>query len=361
LSIIEPMDRATAGAKNNWLANILDSWAGFLVGVLIFFLAFFVLWNNDGTADFSRAARTSVPVAANSLDSGASGKLVSLTGKMSTADLVSDPQFLKPGSYLQLSRRVETFAWQEKSQGETKIVYAYEKSWTANPKDSSHFKVPAGHENPPLPVESMTFTAVTGKIGVYSIDPQNMELPKPTPLNLTAAMVLPGQTLTGNLIFSGRGTPTAPQLGDLRISYAAVPSPVNVTAFGKLEEDALVPFLSQGKNKLYRAVKGSRDAALALLAEEHGPTVWAIRLLGFLLLWGGLFLILNQLNAVFKVLPWLGTAGRRMIGIITFPIALGLTVVTIVIAIIAHNLWLLLAVMVALAAGCYRAATHKKN
>jgi hypothetical protein len=364
-------DQYTVVTKKNWGQNILDSFVGLLIGVLIFFLAFFILWNNEGSVDFSRVARTSVPVAASTLDSGASGKLVSLSGKMSTVDLVSDPQFLKPGSYLQLSRRVEIFAWQEKSQSETqdklgggsetKTTYTYTKVWTANPKDSSRFQVPAGHENPPLPVESMTFTALTGKLGVYSIDPQNMELPKPVPLGLTAEMLLPGQTLSGGLIFSGKGTLQSPQVGDLRISYAAVPSPINVTAFGKLEEDSLVPYLYKGKDKLYRAVKGSRDEAIAQMAAEHSAAVWAVRIVGFLMMWGGLFLFLNPLNAILKVLPWLGTAGRWMTGIITFPVALVLTVITVVIAIVAHNIWLLLAVLAALAGFVYWRSTQKKK
>ncbi|MCU0640503.1 MAG: TMEM43 family protein [Candidatus Margulisbacteria bacterium] len=344
--------------KKNWGQNILDSLVGLLVGVIIFIAAFFVLWNNEGAVDFSQAARTSVPVAAGALNSEANGKLVSLSGKMSTADLVGDPQFLKPGSYLQLSRQVEMYAWQEKSRSQTRdklgggsettITYTYVKDWTVNPKDSSRFNQPDQHVNPPLPIDSMSFTAVSGKIGVYTIDPQNMELPKPVSLKLTPEMLLPGESLTGNMLYSGRGTPAAPQVGDLRITYAAVPNGLKVTAFGKLEEDALVPYLHQGKKKLYRAVKGTRAEALLLLAEERTTAVWTVRIIGFLLLWGGLFLILNPLNAMLKVLPWLGVAGRWMIGLITLPVALALAVVTVIVAIVAHNIWLLLALLFAL-------------
>jgi len=364
-------DQYTVTTRKSWGSNILDSFVGAGIGILIFILSFIVLWNNEGSVDFSKVARTSVPVSASALESGASGKLVSLSGKLSTADLVGDPQFLKPGSYLQLSRRVEMYAWQEKSQSETKdqlgggsetkTTYTYVKGWTINPKDSSRFKAPDGHENPPLPVESMTFTALTGKIGVYSVDPQSMELPKPAPLNLRADMLLPGEALSGNLIFKGRGTPQSPQVGDLRITYSVVPNKIGVTAFGKLEEDSLVPFLYKGRDKLYRAVKGSRDEAIAELAAEHGAAVWAVRLVGFLLMWGGLFLFLNPLNAVLKVLPWLGTAGRWTIGIVTFPVALVLTAVTVIIAIVAHNIWLLLAVLALLVGLVYWRSTLKKK
>jgi hypothetical protein len=356
-------DQYTETTSKNWGRNILDSFVGLLIGAVIFLLSFVVLWNNEGSVDFSKIASASVPVMAVAIDSSANGKLVSLSGKMSTADLVGDPQFLKPGNYVQLSRKVEMFAWQEKSQSETrdklgggsetKTTYTYVKGWTGNPKDSSRFKIPEGHENPPLPVDSNTFTAISGKIGVYTIDPQYMELPKPMPLNLTAAMLLPGQILSGNVIFSGKGSPQSPQIGDLKISFAAVPSPIEVTAFGKLDEDALVPYFYQGKNKLYRAVKGGRDEAIALLAQEHGAAVWAVRIIGFLMMWGGLFLFLGPLNAIFKVLPWLGTASRWMTGLITLPAAFGLTLITVMIAIIAHNIWLLAGVIAALGAAFY--------
>jgi len=96
------------------------------------------------------------------------------------------------------------------------------------------------------------------------------------------------------------------------------------------------------------------------LAEEHNTAVWAVRLIGFLLMWGGLFLFLNPLNAILKVLPWLGTAGRWMTGIITFPVALVLTVITVIIAIVAHNVWLLIGVIAAIGGFIYWRSTQKK-
>lgn len=364
-------DQYAAGAKKSWGSAILDSFVGALIGLLLFLLAFAVLWNNEGTVDFSRIARTSVDVPAGKIDPSASGKLVSLSGKLTSSDLVGDSQFLKPGNYIQLSRRVEMYAWAEKSKNaaqdklgggsENKTTYNYEKAWTASPKAASQFKYPAGHENPALLVESMTFTALTAKIGVYGVDPQAMELPKPRQLTLTPDKLLPGSRLEGGYIFNGKGSLTAPQLGDIRISYGVVENNLSVTAFGQLEDDHLVPFLYKGKNRLYRALKGSRDEAIAAIAAEHPATVWVVRIVGFLMMWGGLFLVLGPLNAWLKVFPWLGTAGRWLSSAVTFPIALVLSAVTVIIAIIAHNLWLLLVVIAALAGGVYWAATRQKK
>jgi hypothetical protein len=363
-------DQYTVVTKKSWGSNILDSFVGALIGLLLFLISFLVLWNNEGTVDFSRVARTSVPVTVTAVDPAANGKLASLSGQLSTSDLVGDTVYLKPGNYVQLSRRVEMFAWQEKSKSETKdamgggsetkTTYTYVKDWTANPRATSDFKLPAGHTNPPLSVQSLTFTAVSARIGVYTLDPQTMELPKPADLRLSEALVLPGNKLAGNYLYVGSGSLQAPQVGDVRIAYGVIENKLNVTAFGKLENDHLAPFIHQGKDRLYRAVRGTRDEAIAQLAAEHKALVWTVRLVGFLLMWGGLFLCFGPLNAILKVLPWLGTAGRWLTGAVTFPAALVLSAVTILIAIVAHNIWLLIAVLAGLGALVYWTRTQRK-
>ncbi|MDD4178622.1 MAG: TMEM43 family protein [Candidatus Margulisbacteria bacterium] len=366
-------DSYTEVTKKSWGSNILDSMGGLLIGIVIFLLSFWVLWANEGTIDLSKIARTSLPVSLTQIDPAAEGKLVSVSGNMSTLERVDDPLFLQPGEYIKLLRKVEICAWQEKSKSQTKdklgggsettTTYTYVKVWTADPKDSSKFKVPAGHENPALPVHNDIFVAGTAKLGLYTVDPRSMDLPAPAPIKLMTGQLreIEGQTLAGNYVFKGNGKIKAPAIGDIRVSYMAVPNNVSVTVFGKQSGEQLIPYIYNGTKKVYLAVKGTRDEAIATVASEHKARIWVMRIIGFLLMWGGLFLFLGPLNAILKVLPWLGTGGRWVAGIVTFPIALGLTLLTVIISMIAHNIWLLLGLIVVLGGLTYYSQKQKKK
>jgi len=76
-----------------------------------------------------------------------------------------------------------------------------------------------------------------------------------------------------------------------------------------------------------------------------------MRLIGFLMMWFGLNLFFGPVNALLDIVPFLGSAGRMVIGIATLPIAIVLSLVTIILSIIAHSPILLVLVFVALGAG----------
>jgi len=351
-------DQYVEVSKKSWGSNILDSFVGLLVGILIFLVSFWVLWTNEGSVDLAQIAKQSIPISVRVVGNAANGKFVSLSGKLTTEDKVSDSQYGQNGDYLVLNRKVEMFAWVEKAKSETKdemgggsatkTTYTYAKGWTAAPKETSDFKYPEGHENPAPAVQNESFIAKTAKIGEYSVDPRTIELPSSKPL-------------AGQYRFAGRGSLPSPQVGDVRISYSALENNFNVTAFGKLDGGDLVPYYFTADKSLYRAVRGSRDSALAALAAEHKAAVWTIRIVGFLMMWLGLFLFFGPLNAVLKVFPFLGTAGRWLSGAVTFPVALALSAVTILISLIAHNIWLLLAAVVLVGAGSFWLITKRKK
>jgi hypothetical protein len=351
-------DQYVEVSKKSWGSNILDSFVGLLIGILIFLAAFWVLWTNEGSVDLAQIAKQSIPISVRVVGNAPNGKFVSLSGKLTTEDKAADSQYGQYGDHLALNRKVEMFAWSEKTASktedklgggsETKTTYTYEKKWTGSPNETSEFKYPEGHANPAPVAQSELFLAKTAKIGAYSVDPQTIELPGLKPL-------------AGQYKFAGRGSLQAPQVGDVRISYSALANGLDMTAFGKLEGGELVPYYFTTEKNIYRAVLGSRDAALAALAAEHKAAVWTMRLVGFLMMWLGLFLFFGPLNAILRVLPFLGTAGRWLSGAITFPVALLLSTVTILISIVAHNIWLLLATLMLIGGGAYWLIAGKKH
>ena len=72
---------------------------------------------------------------------------------------------------------------------------------------------------------------------------------------------------------------------------------------------------------------------------------WILRLVGFLLMWIGLGLCFGPITAFLDVLPFLGSAGRFVISMAALPVALVLSLITILISILAHNLLALIVVL----------------
>lgn len=142
----------------SWVDRIVNSFLGMVLGVVLFFGSFFLLYWNEGRVDLSPVARTAVEISATTIDKSAQGNLVSMTGILTSPQLLSDDLFIKPGKYIALNRDVDMFAWVEhketktqKNNGgsETKITtYTYAKEWTASPEDSSSFRHPQSHQNP---------------------------------------------------------------------------------------------------------------------------------------------------------------------------------------------------------------------
>jgi hypothetical protein len=343
--------------------NLIESIKGMLVGAVLFAVAFPLLWWNEGRTDISTVAKKAVVVSPDGSKKGdGEGKLVSVTGKLEPGAPLGDPDYLKPGSYARLRREVEMFAWVEsKSTKEEKklgggsrevTTYTYDLKWTSSPGDPEDFAHPEGHENPKLDVSGKSFYAPQANLGVYGFVPEDVELPPSRPVTLSADNVVPSSFhKTGDFLYRGKGSADAPKLGDVRISYSAVENGRKVTLYGKQEGTQVVAYLHEGKDKLFRVVDGTHEEAIATLHGEHTTTTWILRLVGFLFMWFGLALVLGPINAVLDIVPFIGSTGRALTSIALFPIALVLSGVTIVTAIVAHNPILLVVVVAAVVGG----------
>ena len=57
----------------------------------------------------------------------------------------------------------------------SQTTYSYKREWSAISVDSGHFKVPAGHQNPPMRQRSATFDGGEVKLGAYRLDPSVLD------------------------------------------------------------------------------------------------------------------------------------------------------------------------------------------
>lgn len=359
-------DDYTEVEVTGWFSRIARSFVGILFGIILFLASFFVLFLNEGRIDFSQVANQAVEIVAAAPNPAAEGKLVSITGNLASDELLGDDLYLKPGKYIALNREVEMFAWLESKEtrrkrnvggSETKTTtYSYQKSWVNNPQDSSRFKRPSGHENPPKIIEDLTRKVSSAKIGVYHINMASINLPAindRVQLNRENLTLPDDIELVGNNLFKGNGTLENPQVGDLRLQYFALRNGVNVTAFGKLESgDRLTPYLHKNKHRLYRAFTGSYADAIASLKTEYNLWIWIIRLVGFLMMWFGLAIALEPISTILDFIPLFGNISRGIAGTAAFIIAFVLSSITILVSMLLHNpIALIIAIIVAMGAG----------
>jgi hypothetical protein len=320
-----------------WLERLGQSVFGVLFGLLIFVVSCVVLFQNEGSTNWAKIASGAIVLDATTAPA-AQGKLVSLSGSV-TAPPIGDNLYLKPGLYAVLYRTVEMYAWEQNTDttsqkhvggAETKTTtYRYRKTWADAPENSSQFKH-FGHSNPPKALANQTIVSPNLSIGNYQVDGQSLTtvvnqptsctsqswravlapnggitLPKSGLISLTPDRLMPSAPAFGDTVFSGRGSPQFPAIGDLRICYSALSVGATVTIMGQLQGDRIVPS-AQGAESLLRLLPGDRAAALAELTSEHKLWRWVWRILGFILMWWGLALFLKPVSVFLDVIPFLG-------------------------------------------------------
>jgi hypothetical protein len=357
MEIISMADEYTVRTRTSYIDNVTAAFLMALFGAFLFFASFFVLWINEGRTNPATVARMSIAISSASVDASAEGKLVAATGTLASTEQLGDSSYVRPGNYLSLQRTVEMYAWSESRDTKTntsvggektsETTYRYEKKWTTSPPKSSSFEYSAGHENPQMPIKGETLTVRSASLGAYQVDPQALTLPDGQPLVLNGDNVQHDDTwrVSGEYLVNRENAINQPQVGDLRISYTMVPNNLEVTLFGKASGSQLVPFEAKGIS-LYRAFTENREQAISTLNGEYLLSLWLLRVGGFLMMWLGLFLGLGPISTMLDILPFLGSASRFITGASTFVVTLLLSLVTIIASIIAHNIFLLIGLLV---------------
>ncbi|MFA5839928.1 MAG: TMEM43 family protein [Candidatus Margulisiibacteriota bacterium] len=323
--------------------RIMNSFGGAALGLILFFSSFGILYWNEGRPDFSKFAQTAVIISAQdfSLNANLQGKLVAAEGKITTDEKIGD-NYLKPGKYLAFERKAEMYAWIEsKDSNTTEAKYSYNKAWVINPKDSTHFKITAGHFNPPMQIRENSDRINTAKLGAYSLNINDITLPQFVAVDmLDRNVVVVGRVSNHDYLYLGR-SPSNPQIGDIKISYKVVESGKNATVFGKLAGGAIIAYPIQGGTTLYRIFHDSPKDAIATMHSEFVFSLWGLRVMGFLMMWAGFFMILNPISAILGIVPFARDISQWILQVITFFFAVIFTVVTVLVSTIAHNIILL--------------------
>lgn len=349
-------DTFTKTTTTGYGKRVMNSISGVVMGVVMFFASFGVLFWNEGRVDISDVAKKAEIISSESVDAGKDGVLISTSGKIMGSEDIGDGMYLKPGPYLLVSRSAEMYAWVQESESEsqtnlggsetTTTTYSYQKEWTSFPADSSNFEYPEGHENPTPTQEGGVYNPATMTVGAYSFDGKSVEIGGGDELALTPAMVeLPrGAVIQGSYIYLDGADPSAPAVGDERVSFTVLKEGFTGTVFGEVDGSEIVRYTDKNGNSIFRVFQGGHDEALATMHGEYTMMLWIFRLIGFLLMWFGMTAVIGPISTILDVLPFLGGASRAAVGGITFLIALVLSLVTIIISAIVHSIVALIVV-----------------
>jgi len=175
-------------------------------------------------------------------DAGDQGFMVRVVGQLQVVEAPLDKQFNQQTDQPVLIRHVQMFQWRELNYGGAPT---YEMDWQEHPIDSSHFQHPEGHTNPDkFPLQSEQFDAGLVRLNSFVLAPAlvhaliGSEPVTPNLRNLPSNLAASFSLYNNGLVTSA--VPSHPQLGDLRVTWEAVPVQT-VTIVAKVEGNKLVP------------------------------------------------------------------------------------------------------------------------
>ena len=353
----------TETTTESWGSRLGGSIRGVIVGLALFIGGFPVLFWNEGNSVKTAKAIDEGEGACISVDSNAQvdaeneGKLVHMTGKADTKDVLSDATFGVSATAIKLKREVEMYQWIEESHTSEKkkmggsvekvTTYTYKKAWSSNAIDSSDFKE-QGHDNPGV-IEfsgeeqlaaNVTFGAF--RLSEKQIGKIGSSRAFAFPTNFTCA--LPRVQVKGNTIYvpnaetrnnalNNRDVATQTRIGDMRVTFSVI-YPHDVSIIAKQKGDSFIDYTTKNGKKLNYLEDGIEDAAAMFETARTNNAImtWLIRIGGFLMMFFGLSMVFKPLSVLADVLPLLGDLVEMGMGFVAGVIALICSIITIAVA-----------------------------
>ena len=355
--------------------RVSNSFKGIFSGILLFIIGTILLFWNEGRFVKTQKALQEAEGAVVSVESVAkvdpdlNGQLIHATGMTATEDTLADADFGISVVAISLKREVEYFQYVENTETETKdklggseettTTYTYSTRWVGGPVDSAGFKAPDAPKNKALTkLDDLRQTATNVTFGAYTLpdfliskisgsvpveitltDEQKAEWSKKlsvlgeTNAVTAVAAAVAGETtaesageavatavvapnmvhVNGNVVYFGKD-PNNAQVGDLRVTFTKV-MPGQVSIIAKVKGST---FAKYGKKNFAFLSMGEKSAEEMFDAEHAANSMltWILRIVGLLLVVGGLKGIFGILTTLAKVVPFIASIIGAGIGLI---------------------------------------------
>lgn len=355
-------------STTGWGSRIINSIGGILVGLALIVGSGILLFWNEGrtvktTLGLNEAASVLVSADSNAVNPSNNNKLVHVTGEMTTAESLKDPEFGVSMNAIGLKRVVEIYQWHEREKTEEtknaggsstkRTTYKYEKTWSKDPISSGSFKHPEGHANPTTVLyrgqDSWAGQVNLGKFSLSNSLITKMSNFEPLPLDSNFQSNLPAK-FQGKAQIAGEwcylGNPQSPAVGDERVKFEFIrPGPVSVISrqFG----NTFTPFVAKSGKNIEMIEPGiiSPDVMFGEARQENMTIAWILRAVGALLMFIAFFLILKPISVMLDVLPFLGNIAEAGIGIVAFMVSVLVSAIIIAVAWMTYRPLLAMAIL----------------
>ena len=265
-----------------------------------------------------------VSVASDTVDPSNESKLVHTSGQAATAETLSDADFGISVNAIKLQRDVEMYQWEEKKTTKTEgskktTTYNYTEGWQDDLIVSSSFEEQAGHNNPSsMPYEDKAMVAQVVTVGAFTLSSGQIG-------DLSASGTYTPETSShtikdGYLYLSAN--PSSPVVGDVRIQYKVMmPGPISLVA--QQSGSTFSSYQTEAGKSLSLIQSGTATAEDMFAAAQSANVVmtWVLRLVGFMMIFGGLNLLIGPLRVVGQRVPFIGGLFGAGLSLVTFLIA----------------------------------------
>ena len=303
-------------------------------GIIMFCLGTALLWWNEGRAvktekmlDEAGGAYVEMENP-NKKDASLDGELICGTALATTEDSLSDAQFGVGAKAIALRRTVEYYQWVEHAQEKkedklggkevTTTTYTYTKEWTSRPVESSQFKDPAYQaKNKVLTtLDNVEQYAENVSFGAYKLNESlihSISSVEPLVLGYDSTRVaeLNKDTtihvrVNQNEIYYGSSASGGPEVGDVRVTFEQI-APAKVTVMAVVDGDSFKPFKAKNGKRFQTLVMGKKsgDEIIDSAKDTNSMILWALRIIGILIVIGGLKGVFGVLETILKVVPFI--------------------------------------------------------
>lgn len=348
--------------STNWFQRIGGSIKGIFAGIVLFLLAFPLLFWGEFRAvaqykSLEAGEGLVTETALDVVDAELEGQLVHLTGKVTIDDKVTDPDFPITVAALSLHREVQMYQWEQTSSQttrkklgggeETVTTYNYAQKWSDRLIDSGQFAQQqsqngVSYTNPPdMRFDAKRTVIERASLGAHRVPTRvlgSIGTKSPVSISDETFEQIKSQTntpvsLEGKTLYYGEN-PSEPQIGDTRVSFVmAQPGTISITA--KQTGDSFSDFKNKNVKKSIFMVRDGEHTADEMFEgakTQNTITTWIVRVIGFMMMFIGLSMVLTPLSVLGDVVPFIGSIIGAGISIVSFLIACTFTLLTIAIA-----------------------------